>query len=250
MKKELRKRFYESKPGKKLAAWIEKAREIGGAVKFVLKNKKMRPTDKVAFLIFSIPAVMTCPNATAQCLKYCYAKSAYMYDSVCKNHAGNFISTMRSDFVEMTCNAIRAQMYTRRGELRKAFRKADGTQKYTCVRVHESGDFYSKEYMLKWFEIARRNPDLHFFAYTKSIKMLNECKNEKPANFIIRCSIFPDTPVEDLQIIKENNFPYYTAVDEFSKNVDFKCDCAAGCGECGCKCSTNMTRVETILKKG
>jgi hypothetical protein len=45
-------------------------------------NKKMRPTEKIGFLIFSIPAVITCPFATSLCMKYCYAKAGYRYESI------------------------------------------------------------------------------------------------------------------------------------------------------------------------
>ena len=36
------------------------------------------------------------------------------------------------------------------------------------VRIHDSGDFYSPTYFAKWLEIARLNPSVRFYAYTKS----------------------------------------------------------------------------------
>jgi hypothetical protein len=54
------------------------------------------------------------------------------------------------------------------------------------VRVHESGDFYDREYAEKWSAIARALPDVIFFAYTKS-------PNRPYAkNFNIVESILPD----------------------------------------------------------
>jgi hypothetical protein len=40
--------------------------------------------------------------------------------------------------------------------------------KQIYVRIHDSGDFYSPTYFAKWLEIARLNPSVRFYAYTKS----------------------------------------------------------------------------------
>ena len=40
--------------------------------------------------------------------------------------------------------------------------------KQIYVRIHDSGDFYSPAYFAKWLEIARLNPAVRFYAYTKS----------------------------------------------------------------------------------
>jgi hypothetical protein len=39
------------------------------------------------------------------------------------------------------------------------------------IRVHDSGDFYNQEYVDKWADIARANPDKKFYAYTKSLHL-------------------------------------------------------------------------------
>lgn len=40
--------------------------------------------------------------------------------------------------------------------------------KQVYIRIHDSGDFYSPTYFAKWLEIARLNPSVRFYAYTKS----------------------------------------------------------------------------------
>ena len=35
------------------------------------------------------------------------------------------------------------------------------------LRIHESGDFYSQEYLNKWAAIAQQWPHINFYAYTK-----------------------------------------------------------------------------------
>lgn len=39
------------------------------------------------------------------------------------------------------------------------------------VRVHESGDFYSQEYLEKWKQIWRLTPDVKYLAFTKSFHL-------------------------------------------------------------------------------
>jgi hypothetical protein len=37
-----------------------------------------------------------------------------------------------------------------------------------AIRIHDSGDFYSPDYIKKWTEIAKAHPDVKLYAYTKS----------------------------------------------------------------------------------
>jgi hypothetical protein len=41
----------------------------------------------------------------------------------------------------------------------------------THVRIHDSGDFYSQQYLDSWIAIARKRPDVVFYAYTKSMDL-------------------------------------------------------------------------------
>ena len=51
------------------------------------------------------------------------------------------------------------------------------------LRVHDSGDYYSRAYIAKWIEIARRNPNVKFYSYTKSIPLFKEI--DLPDNYDI-----------------------------------------------------------------
>jgi hypothetical protein len=53
------------------------------------------------------------------------------------------------------------------------------------VRWHDAGDFFSKEYLDLAFDVARANPDVKFYAYTK---IADVATGNKPANFIINFS--------------------------------------------------------------
>ena len=50
------------------------------------------------------------------------------------------------------------------------------------IRVHDSGDYYSKAYLDKWLTIAKENPKVKFYSYTNSIKFIKELQ-EIPRNF-------------------------------------------------------------------
>jgi hypothetical protein len=54
-----------------------------------------------------------------------------------------------------------------------------------AVRIHDSGDFFSDEYLLAWIDIARRTPDVLFYAYTKEVTRMRHIvvNTDMPANF-------------------------------------------------------------------
>ena len=57
------------------------------------------------------------------------------------------------------------------------------------MRIHDSGDFYNKEYLYKWFAIAEEMPNIQFYAYTKRVKMLKDNWSNKPENLTIIFSL-------------------------------------------------------------
>lgn len=51
----------------------------------------------------------------------------------------------------------------------------------THIRIHDSGDFFSRKYYRAWLEVAERCPDIIFYAYTKSIPWIDW--DAHPRNF-------------------------------------------------------------------
>ncbi len=47
------------------------------------------------------------------------------------------------------------------------------------VRIHESGDFYNGEYLKAWIEVARMMPKNKFYAYTKSVPLVDKNLEER-----------------------------------------------------------------------
>ena len=57
------------------------------------------------------------------------------------------------------------------------------------IRVHVGGDFVTSEYMLSWFNVARINPNIKFYAYTKAIKWMQNNEDMRPKNFRMIASV-------------------------------------------------------------
>ena len=125
------------------------------------QNSKLKKTSKALGLRvfnFGIPAYksasgkLTCPMAD-ECVKFCYAKKgAYIWSNVKPAFERRYQLSKTDNFVE----AMNA-------EIRK--------KKPDYVRVHDSGDYYSRAYLHKWIAVANDNPDVRFYSYTNMIKM-------------------------------------------------------------------------------
>lgn len=125
-------------------------------------NSKLK---KAGMLMFNLPAGMLtcgmeCPG--------CYAiREQKRFKSVENSRVWRHGESLRKDFVERVNFELRYQ--TR--------------PKY--FRVHASGDFYSQEYVNKWVQIAKDNPDITFYAYTKRYKSFDFSELRAQDNFIL-----------------------------------------------------------------
>jgi len=143
--------------------------------KLLSQNSKMKASGKNIFN-FTIPAFrtpdgqVTCPNATT-CISGCYARQgAYNWKPVKAKHMANFNATKHEFFVGMIIREIESKRV-----------------KPTHIRIHDSGDFYSMEYLQNWIKIAGYLPKIQFYAYTKMISMVKS--SELPPNFKIIFSL-------------------------------------------------------------
>lgn len=115
----------------------------------------LRPGNtKLGLLVhqWSIPSGLRhiCIGASEICLMLCYAmRQHYCRDSVKDALQANYRASLRKDFVAIMCGWIRS-LFAR------------------VVRVHASGEFYSEEYVRKWIRIVKQNPNVVFYAYTRS----------------------------------------------------------------------------------
>ena len=194
-------------------------------------NKKLINTSSVRFMIWNIPAVVTCPFATEHCKHFCYARKAErVYPQVLPAREKNMEESKSEDFVDNMVYTIESRLNS------KAF-----ANKKVYFRIHESGDFYNQKYTNAWCDIARHFENdnrITFLAYTKSVKYILNAN--VPKNLIVRFSIWDDTKQADIESASRLNLPIYTAgtkeeVKNAVENKGFtKCECAdcANCGKC------------------
>lgn len=130
--------------------------------------------------IWNLPAIKTCIGSTEECRKKCYAcKSERLYPNVLPSRLSNKIEADSSEFINNMIFTIQ---------------KASKRKGFTGLfRIHESGDFYSQEYLDSWKTIAKSFPNIKFLAFTKSWQL--DLNANKPNNLNIVYSTFPDTVV-------------------------------------------------------
>jgi len=58
-----------------------------------------------------------------------------------------------------------------------------------AIRIHASGDFFSQAYFDMWLEIARENPNVEMWAYTKSLNYWVRRISSIPANLTLTASM-------------------------------------------------------------
>ena len=139
-------------------------------------NTKIRDTQKlhkVKIGYMSLPARITCP-CKKHCEKDCYADAVEKFRPNLKvKYTDNLELSKRDDFVDI----INAEI--------DEFHYLD---KY--IRLHTDGDFYSADYFAKWVKIALANPDIIFYAYTKSVKIVKDYESQHglPKNMSITYS--------------------------------------------------------------
>lgn len=202
------------------------------------ENLKLKSDNFIKFLIWSLPAEMTCPFATPHCKKFCYAKkSEKNYPDVLPARNFNFWLSQTEFFVPVMVRLFHE--IAKKPSYKKAL--------HIFVRIHESGDFYNKAYMLKWYQIAEQCKDivnLSFITYTKSFLYIEQLKAEGieiPKNLVFRASIWDDTTSDQLKRIIDMDLPIYTAYEKGKFPADyFHCDCE-NCATCRA-CFTNKIR--------
>ena len=189
----------------------------------------MSNTKMGAIPSFSLMPSMTCPMNAPCAIKGCYMKPLIAMRK-----------SLRESLVKNTSIAM--------NNPEEIFNQVCGwlaMYRPVAFRIHVAGDFFNADYLAVWNRIARKNPSVKFFAFTKQFDVLrNYIANIKLARnlSIILSAWLPDTegwlPPDDLR----KKFPVAWVVDKeckslsfiagIGKNVDY---CYGNCESCG-KC--------------
>ena len=179
---------------------------------------------KIKCNIFDLPSVKTCRSCLS-CHKYCYAQKAErLYPAVlpCRNR--NFEASKRNSFVFEVVNLL-------------------SKKKNNIVRIHSSGDFYSIDYIKKWYDIMKSLPDFRFYAYTKRDDLFSkQLLKNKPSNFTLIYSVdgIQDKAVQNIP----NGYDKIAIVTDKKTNckaqIDTKVKCGVDCFNCIDKKKNNI----------
>ncbi len=138
-----------------------------------------------------------CPNAGA-CAKFCYARNGtYLFPKVRGKHLSNLtLVREREDWADVLLEELAHKRFTQTGKPRvipglddvshlspwAQFWLACGG---AAIRIHDSGDFFSLEYLEGWRKIVKRRPDILFYAYTKEVGMVKDAGITRHSNLLI-----------------------------------------------------------------
>ena len=157
-------------------------------------NKKLKKT-----LIFDLPSGHTCPMAN-ECKSYvvmnangktslkdgentifrCFAASQEnQYPNVYKARKYN---------LDLILKSLKGEYgFYKTYELINASIHKHITKNINKVRIHSSGDFFNGEYLRAWFAVARLNPQIKFYCYSKSLHLFGT-NVSIPENFFLTAS--------------------------------------------------------------
>lgn len=159
------------------------------------QNEKMQHSDGTASQFYNVgmPAltglavdedtnefvvINTCPGA-GECKLVCYAmKGGYV-----QWKASSLGQTRMLNFLYNDPDGFMSKL---EGEIAKYAAKNSKKNIKTIIRWHDAGDFFSPEYLTKAYELAKKFPNVDFYAYTK---LASVAKGEKPENFKINFSM-------------------------------------------------------------
>lgn len=206
---------------------------------------------------FNTRAVKDCPFRSEGCEAVCYAtKGNHQFPEVKASRERSHAESLREDFPERILYTI--------GVEKQSKRYKDAVM---LIRLHESGDFYSVQYLRKWVSIWAKLPEgVKVVFYTKSFLfflMLSEEEKEiireamRSGKLSINLSMDDTTTKEQrtayLQMVTD--FPgcntYYCTEDVNTIKHDEKCDCAdcAKCGICNnCSGKTTVVKIHSATE--
>ena len=191
--------------------------------KAMLKFSKGNAKLGKGTLIFNLPAGKTCPGASlckafavmgdngkttvqdgAETVFRCFAASSEaQYPATFASRAHNL-----QTIVEALRGGIDAAAIMINNGIQN-----HRTKNTKLVRIHESGDFFSLAYLRAWIVVARLNPDLKFYCYSKSLPFfltddLDSDLIDLPENFFMTASYGGQWD----HLIDRNYFPRYSKV--------------------------------------
>jgi hypothetical protein len=154
------------------------------------KLKKLEIVLQAKVITFSLPSGFACPGAL-DCLSRANRETGKITDGEktvfrCFQASAEAIYKPLREMVWRNFELIRAHGndYSAMADLIEI----SLPNYFNVCRVHIGGDFFSQAYFDAWIEVAKRNPNRKFYAYTKSLNFWVLRRNEIPSNFFLTAS--------------------------------------------------------------
>jgi hypothetical protein len=153
------------------------------------KLKKMLKKLSLKLKTFTLPAGHSCPAAN-ECLSRADRITGKIKDGP------NTLFRCFAASAEAVYPSLRKMVWHNFGLLKDSL--VDGVdacadliceslpKKFDILRVHVGGDYFSKNYLQAWIEVAKRNPDKLFYSYSKSLHFFKEFA--LPENLVLTAS--------------------------------------------------------------
>ncbi|NBR87979.1 MAG: hypothetical protein EBS84_21175 [Proteobacteria bacterium] len=138
--------------------------------------------------------ISTCPSAGI-CAQLCYARNGtYLFSNVLAAHTRNLqlVIDDRDEWRRQMICELGESRFTKsrpprvlpieRHDIADDWLRTWADTGAPAIRIHDAGDFFADWYLHIWLDIARANPRLLFYAYTKEITMLRSV-TDLPQNF-------------------------------------------------------------------
>jgi len=142
--------------------------------------KFLRKTKYYEGIVYewNLPSGFSCPFAL-ECLVKVDRKSG-KFDNKSKGY--RCYAAMQERFPTVREHRWKNFDYVRKGGVPEIPKEAK------AVRIHMSGDFFSQSYFDTWLNICRKNPNIEFWSYTKSLNYWVKRLNKIPKNLILTAS--------------------------------------------------------------
>jgi len=131
---------------------------------------------------FNLPAGWSCPYAK-DC-KICVDRKTGKFNTIGKVFRCYAASSERFPGVRES----RWNNFEEVKQLLKEKKDLEIPKEATHIRIHSSGDFFSQEYFDMWLRVCRKNPNVKFWAFTKSIQFWVNRLDEIPSNLTLQAS--------------------------------------------------------------
>lgn len=208
---------------------------------------------------FNTRAVVDCPFATSGCRIACYAThGCHQFPSIKAARERSYQDTTRLDFVPRMIHTIESALESKRYK---------GST--MILRLHESGDFYSLEYLKKWVNIFHHfseHDNIIFCFYTKSFQFFKQLEKEERMllkTLVKKGIVAMSVSVDDTSSIKAimdatslqatlgaNAYIATTNPEAWKYNAECRCKNCAECGNCIHATKKNVVcRLHSVTQK-